>query len=574
MAELSGFFDAQNLGTEAEPQWDRAYLAEAFAKYFALFISNGMFPNPPEQLRVVPQTGYNISITIGSAFINGYWYRNTTTLPHAVEATDGVNNRIDRVILRWSKSDRMITSMVLKGVPTLNPVPPALLRNEDYWDLSVAQINITRNSTQITLADITDERYDNAVCGIVHAIVDQIDTTTLYNQIQADLAEYKGQYQSDWLAWSSGQMQAFEEWFETVRNILDENVAATLLSYINRQVFSATAEIDADNAVSVSPSQGQSGSMYEVFFEMPSTVEDGTSLKISGDSVTLRDMMGEPMEINAHAGVPMFLVRKGMDAFMLGGRGGSAGMSANVTVVGGLTQPTNPKENTVWVETEYDITSYAFDISAGALSEGTVGHAIIMSSFSAVQNRINIGKTNKGLFVYPFSAFVWNGISYERAEIKLYKDGQWYSGGGDLYYNGNEFENVTGGWTVVKTAGGSVTKRASDVLVNCVGVNGVNTLGTIRTTNMIDLSAINEIYLENPGWTFGGTSGFAFGLLGVTDNPNAGNHVVMSPNATGAGRLVLDVSGVVGMRYVYVGAGFHGATSYTANGIIKHVHVD
>lgn len=190
MAELSGFFDAQNLGTEAEPQWDRTYLAEAFAKYFSLFISNGVFPNPPYQLMVVAATGYNVSLTIGSGFINGYWYRNTTPLSHSVEATDGVNNRIDRLVLRWSKQSRSIVSMVIKGTPALAALPPELLRNDDFYDISLAQIRISRTGTQISASDITDERLNNDVCGLVHAVVDQIDTTSLYNQIQGDLDDY------------------------------------------------------------------------------------------------------------------------------------------------------------------------------------------------------------------------------------------------------------------------------------------------------------------------------------------------------------------------------------------------
>ena len=53
------------------------------------------------------------------------------------------------------------------------------------------------------------------------------------------------------------------------------------------------------------------------------------------------------------------------------GGGGIAGL--NFKVVGGTTQPTNPKENTIWVNTNTDITSWVF--SAGQPESPTEGLA-------------------------------------------------------------------------------------------------------------------------------------------------------------------------------------------------------
>ena len=50
MAEKSGFFNAREteVGT-----YDREYDAEQFAEYFANFISDGVYANPANQLKVV-----------------------------------------------------------------------------------------------------------------------------------------------------------------------------------------------------------------------------------------------------------------------------------------------------------------------------------------------------------------------------------------------------------------------------------------------------------------------------------------------------------------------------------------
>ena len=74
MAQECGFFNAQLVG---DGEYDRVYLAEQFAAYFASFIGNGVFGKSMQQLEVVCQNTPNMSIKVlaGQAFINGWWYR-------------------------------------------------------------------------------------------------------------------------------------------------------------------------------------------------------------------------------------------------------------------------------------------------------------------------------------------------------------------------------------------------------------------------------------------------------------------------------------------------------------------
>ena len=223
MAELGMFFDAMNTGTELEPVWDRTYLAERFAAYFAQFLSNGVFANNPDDLTVEPSTGFNVFLTKGFAYILGYTYENTSLLSHTIEAPGGVNDRIDRIVVRLDKPARRIYSAVLKGTSSLGtPTPPQLTRSVDIFEISLCQIYISRTSTGITAADITSEKFDTSVCGIVHALVDHINTDEIYNQIQADLELYRTQYQADWSAWTEANENSFDVWFETIQDIFDE----------------------------------------------------------------------------------------------------------------------------------------------------------------------------------------------------------------------------------------------------------------------------------------------------------------------------------------------------------------
>ena len=85
----------------------------------------------------------------------------------------------------------------------------------------MADIFVTRRVATITNDKITDTRYESERCGIVSS-VSEWDTTTIYQQVQADLAGFKSEEQAEFLAW-----------FETIQDILDENVAAHLQNEID-----------------------------------------------------------------------------------------------------------------------------------------------------------------------------------------------------------------------------------------------------------------------------------------------------------------------------------------------------
>lgn len=213
MAERSWFFNAEQTG---EDEYDRVYLAEDFAKYFSLFISNGVFPNPSTGLQVLAQTVPNMTVTLkpGFAFINGYVYENTSDYVFTIDTADGVLNREDSIFIRWYLTDRKIAAYKAVGAPGAEASHVDLIRTKDYWDLCVARITVKAGVTSITQSAITDTRLNTDLCGIVATLVDQVDTTTLYNQIQADLEEFKNVSEEDFTAWYQQQQQMFTTWYQ------------------------------------------------------------------------------------------------------------------------------------------------------------------------------------------------------------------------------------------------------------------------------------------------------------------------------------------------------------------------
>ena len=211
--ERCGFFDAYLNGTE----YDRVYLAAQFAAYFASFIGNGVYAQHGNQLQVIQQSAADMSIQVlsGQGWINGYWYENTDSMSLSVEVADGVLNRIDSIVLQLGFSERDMKLKIKKGIPATNPVAPALVRNSDYYELQLATISIPASSIRITQAQITDTRMNANICGWVTGVVDQIDTTTLFNQFETYFTEFKEMNEAEFESWTEEQKNEYLTWIST-----------------------------------------------------------------------------------------------------------------------------------------------------------------------------------------------------------------------------------------------------------------------------------------------------------------------------------------------------------------------
>lgn len=225
--EKSFFFNAKKTGDT----YDRVYKAEEFASYFAEFIGNGVYPNPSTGLQVVvnSEAGMTTVLKPGSAFINGYGYKNTGDIVFEHRVADGVLNRKDAIFIRFDNVGRTIDAIKMEGSPGAEAVVPKVVRTADYFDLCVAVVSINAGITKITQDLIEDTRMNTEVCGIVHTVVEQIDTTTLYKQIQTDLANFKSVSEAD-----------FTEWFNGIKARLGEEPATALQQQIDKITPSLT----------------------------------------------------------------------------------------------------------------------------------------------------------------------------------------------------------------------------------------------------------------------------------------------------------------------------------------------
>ncbi len=175
--EKSSFFNSVN--------GDRRYNAADFAAYFAGLVGNGVFGSPADGLKVVPDTNTQVALQPGAAWINGYFYANTAKMVVELPNPDGVLNRVDRIVIRWSLNDRTMKAAVKSSPLGSSPTAPLLQRDGSVWELAVADVYMAAGATSITESNITDLRGNAALCGTVSSIVSEAHTHDVATQTKA-----------------------------------------------------------------------------------------------------------------------------------------------------------------------------------------------------------------------------------------------------------------------------------------------------------------------------------------------------------------------------------------------------
>lgn len=105
-----------------------------------------------------------------------------------IDAADGALNRIDRVIVEWKTTTYadLPEVKILKGKAASSPTAPALTNNATIRQISLAQIYVGAGVTEIVGKNVTDERLNSSVCGLVTAGTG-VDTSAMEQQFRGFL---------------------------------------------------------------------------------------------------------------------------------------------------------------------------------------------------------------------------------------------------------------------------------------------------------------------------------------------------------------------------------------------------
>lgn len=231
---------------------------------------------------------------------------------------------------------------------------------------------------------------------------------------------------------------------------------------------------------------------------------------------------------------------------------GGGGGGLNLKVVGGTTQPTNPRENTIWINTTTAITGYA--LSPTQPETGTEGLVWLKTADTGVE--INVGRKN-AVLLHLETSKVYNGQTWVLSDGYIYKSGGWAQFGFTaLYKDGRFVVNHT-----TKAINGNIAEadnyysailNGKSTVGEAYAVFGPFTLTEISTISMRAVTAIGDI-TDN-----------IFAILVSKRNDSTRSNAELKAEkkiiSADADTITLDVSQTTGDKwYIYAGVNSGGS---------------
>ena len=222
-------------------------------------------------------------------------------------------------------------------------------------------------------------------------------------------------------------------------------------------------------------------------------------------------------------------------------------------IFGQTTPPPNPKNNDIWVNTSLPIGGWEFsEVSNPRWGSGVSGFAYFTctmdgASGSSASTGLNFLKEwTHAIYTKLLSCLQYDGSSWTRKDAYTYHD-KWIqfssAWDGTLFDNGNQYTNVTGGWT----GADSYSPNLSATLYS-------GTI-TISTASAVDLSGFSTLKFMGSG--NGANSGGAYSAKCKIFNESGGE--VASLDFQNNGTYAVSVAALSGKHYVrFVAAGSRG----------------
>lgn len=244
----------------------------------------------------------------------------------------------------------------------------------------------------------------------------------------------------------------------------------------------------------------------------------------------------------------------------------------NFRIVGGTTQPEEPVENTIWVNTSTTIAKWNF---GGASVSSPVEGMVFIPTYQETASAFSLFKDNEAWF-YPGVVSQYESGSWVNKSAQIYQNGAWKAlvVKSTLYSNGDQCTTLTGGW---ETAGNynaasawsstsewsSYSTIASNYLsVSARSGSSNNYGGIIGTTNQVQISGYKTLRVKGNISGYNSTTTFYIGVntsKTISQSPTA----YISLTTTGSFDRSLSLPSNVTSAYVFILAAVNGGDSST-----------
>lgn len=185
------------------------------------------------------------------------------------------------------------------------------------------------------------------------------------------------------------------------------------------------------------------------------------------------------------------------------GRTNGGGMGLNFKVLGGTAEPAEPKENTIWVNTEAEVT--LLEVSGEEPKTAAEGMVWVVTGpgCAVAFNALRAGGMSF-CTISPIMAKQYINGAWEDKGGRIYQGGVWNElWNGVLYDCGDQYEAITGGWVGSQTISGS-TASGGKLTVNADNLSFTNVSGGsfgVVTAKAVNLSGFHTLHAITTGST-------------------------------------------------------------------------
>jgi hypothetical protein len=180
--------------------------------------------------------------------------------------------------------------------------------------------------------------------------------------------------------------------------------------------------------------------------------------------------------------------------------GGGTGNAAELTIYGGTTRPAKATQNTIWIDTDVEITSYVLSSKEPETPAEGMAWIKIGNSKGSIQANAPVG--DNWITVYPITAKQYISGEWVNKTAKSYQNAQWVDWLVRIVPN-NSFT-----WSVFTPSRGNVVINEDGT----VAVTGTSTNyhGIGYTNEAFDLTGFNKMKI-----TYTATNGYTASKIGV-----------------------------------------------------------